>query len=577
MRLITALLALLILSLMMLAGCEKSEGPVVAEVDGKDITLDDFKEYYRYPTQNFASAQDEFDAKREALDSMMVTEMLIHTAHDKGMDDMPDVNKVLAASTDRFLLDALYQKEIQDKINVTDAEIKEFYDNQKWQVRAAHILVETEQEANDIIERIKNGEDFEELAYNLSIDPSAKRNRGDMGYFSWGSMVEEFERAAFSMEIGEISPPVKSPYGYHIIKVLDRHDSGYDENWNEAKPKIREQLEKRQRYALTNEFYERLKTKYPVTVDQSVADYVLHKREELYPPQIMSSIPRNDFDDEQLDKDEKALVLATWPGGQMSLGSYIVTARSSIPPYARPDFDNYDSLASVVFELNKMKILAQEANDLGLANSDFYKHRYELVREYTMADILRNDSIAPPVEPSEEELRTYFEAHKDDFSVPELVHVYEIQVSDEMLARQLARQIKSFADFKQQATKITERPGYRTKQGDLGFVEQRWYPEIFNAAYNAKQGEILGPIRTQGKYSVIYKVESTPRRYRDYLEAKKEITSQLKKGRRDELFNTWLAERRKQANIVVHEDVLWESIDRDAYGALPEDTSVVNP
>ena len=95
-------------------------------------------------------------------------------------------------------------------------------DEQVW---ARHILVETEEEANSIYERLQNGEDFAELAKELSSDTGSGANGGDLGWFGRGAMVAPFEEAAFSLEIGEIGQPVKSDFGYHIIQVL-----GHQEN-----------------------------------------------------------------------------------------------------------------------------------------------------------------------------------------------------------------------------------------------------------------------------------------------------------------------------------------------------------
>lgn len=579
MRLIMALITLLLLALPLafLTGCGKSDGgQAVAVVDGDKVTLDEFETFFRYPNTKFASAQEEFNAKRDVLDSIIVNRLLIQEAYDRGMEDMADVSRVLTANYDKFLLEALYQTQIADKITVSDAEIKEYYENQKIRVRAAHILLDTQEEASEVLERIKAGEDFEELAYNLSIDPSAKRNRGDLGYFTYGSMVDEFEDAAYAMEIGEISPPVKSPYGFHIIKLIDRGPADYNETYDQAKETIRQQIDTRKRYRLTSEFYLAMKEKYPVTIDESVANYPLHKREELYPPAILSSVPRNDFDEDQLDRDEKALVLGTWDGGKMTLGDYIITARNSYPPNVKPDFDNYDSLASIVFDLNKLDILADEARKLGLQDSDVFKEKTEQIREYTMADILRNDSIAPPIKPAEEELRTYYDEHLEEYSVPPLVHLYEIQMTDELRARQLAKEIKSFNQFKNRAEQLTTRSGYRAKQGDLGFVEEKWFPELYRAAYDARPGSILGPIRFQGKYSVVYKVESTPKRYKDYLEVKDEIARAVESQLRDSTFRAWVEKRRQEVEITVNDEVLWETVDKNLYSSTTTE-SPANP
>ncbi|MCW1312284.1 MAG: peptidyl-prolyl cis-trans isomerase [Candidatus Parvarchaeota archaeon] len=87
-------------------------------------------------------------------------------------------------------------------------------------IRCAHILVEKQSVANSILERINKGESFSKLAEQFSID-SSRRRGGDLGYFGRGVMVKEFEKAAFSLNKGQVSQPVKTQFGYHIIKSLD--------------------------------------------------------------------------------------------------------------------------------------------------------------------------------------------------------------------------------------------------------------------------------------------------------------------------------------------------------------------
>lgn len=90
-------------------------------------------------------------------------------------------------------------------------------------VKASHLLVKTEEEAKRIKEEILNGKEFAKAAKEVSLCPSGQ-NGGDLGYFSKGQMVKEFEDAAFSMNVGEISDPIKTQFGYHLIKLTDKKD-----------------------------------------------------------------------------------------------------------------------------------------------------------------------------------------------------------------------------------------------------------------------------------------------------------------------------------------------------------------
>ena len=89
-------------------------------------------------------------------------------------------------------------------------------------VRASHILVATEEEAKAVIDRLNKGEKFEDLAKELSVDTASGVNGGDLDYFLYTDMVQPFSEAAFAMEIGQVSEPVKSDFGYHVIEVTDK-------------------------------------------------------------------------------------------------------------------------------------------------------------------------------------------------------------------------------------------------------------------------------------------------------------------------------------------------------------------
>ncbi|MBI1972901.1 peptidylprolyl isomerase [Candidatus Woesearchaeota archaeon] len=115
---------------------------------------------------------------------------------------------------------------------ITDEEIEAFYEANEddltvpEQVNASHILVKTEEEAKAILKELEKGKNFGTLAREKSIDPSAKTNSGNLGFFSKGQMVPEFETAAFALDEDELSEPTKSQFGYHIIKLHEKREAG---------------------------------------------------------------------------------------------------------------------------------------------------------------------------------------------------------------------------------------------------------------------------------------------------------------------------------------------------------------
>jgi len=176
-------LSLFLAAMALLAGCSKKGNPTLAKVGDKEIKFLDFQDDYGSGKLNFATAQEEFDRKKDMVDSMVVTQLLIDAAYEKNLDKLEELSRVVLANRNRFLLDALYQEQIMKDSDPSDAEVKQFWNKLEFQVRASHILLNNIDTANMLVEKLKAGENFEKLAFDYSIDPSAKRNRGDMGYF----------------------------------------------------------------------------------------------------------------------------------------------------------------------------------------------------------------------------------------------------------------------------------------------------------------------------------------------------------------------------------------------------------
>ena len=152
-------------------------------------------------------------------------------AEGRKLADNPDFKKKLAYFRQKLLVETLLAEETKAK--VTDAEKKKLYDEEigkvkpEDEVRARHILVESEAEIKEIAAKLKAGGDFAALAKEKSKDPGSAAEGGDLGFFSNGQMVPEFSEAAFKLKAGEISEPVKTQFGWHILKVEERRAKAF--------------------------------------------------------------------------------------------------------------------------------------------------------------------------------------------------------------------------------------------------------------------------------------------------------------------------------------------------------------
>lgn len=151
---------------------------------------------------------------------------------------------------------AVIRKLLSPQIEITEEMIQQYYEENTdqfttpEQVRASHILVDTEEEALEIVNELNKGADFAALAQERSTDTASAANGGDLDYFARGRMLAEFEEAAFSMKVGEVTKvPVKSEYGYHIIKKTD-HKAESVATLEESRDKIISILEDEELYTL---------------------------------------------------------------------------------------------------------------------------------------------------------------------------------------------------------------------------------------------------------------------------------------------------------------------------------------
>lgn len=228
----------------MLVGCSNGDDESVATVNGEKITKAELNEalteqYGQEVLNNLiANKIVELEAKKQKVS---VTKDEIEAEYKDYVDQYggEESFKQLLSSYNMDVEDVkkdiknylLTKKVMEDYVGIKDDELKSYFEenkdsyNQAEQVEASHILVDDEKTAKEVIKKLNDGEDFAKLAKEYSTDTGTKDKGGYLGYFGRGEMVEAFENAAFSMKVGSISSePVKTDFGYHIIKVTDKKE-----------------------------------------------------------------------------------------------------------------------------------------------------------------------------------------------------------------------------------------------------------------------------------------------------------------------------------------------------------------
>ncbi|MDD5634622.1 MAG: peptidyl-prolyl cis-trans isomerase [Candidatus Omnitrophica bacterium] len=213
--------------LMASVGCAKEakNKAVLVEIGDTKITVADFEERISNLPQRYQNIINK--QKNEYLNELINDTLLYQEAIDLGLQKDKDVQKVMEEARKKILIAKLLKDKVDDAIVITDEEVKEYYEKNQAEymtpeiMRVSHILVFSRDAAEKILQELRSGRDFEEVARARSLDPTAQRG-GDIGYFPKGQLMPEFEAACSALEIGQMSGAVKTKLGYHIIKLTDR-------------------------------------------------------------------------------------------------------------------------------------------------------------------------------------------------------------------------------------------------------------------------------------------------------------------------------------------------------------------
>ena len=283
-----ALMVIFLLTLFLTTSPTFAKEEILAKVGSHVLTMQQFQEQIRtLPPQLQMAMLQNPQLKEQLIERWVNVTLLGEKAKSLGLDKDPAVMAKIEDVKNSILAQELLKKEIQAKVKITDEEVKEYYEKNKdkfkepEQVKARHILIkvdsnadekkwkEAEEKAKQIKERIEKGEDFAKLAKEFSDDPGTKNRGGELGFFAKGRMVPEFEAAAFALKPGEVSDPVKTAFGYHIIQTLEKK-SAKQKEFNQVKEQIRQMLKREKERKLMDKMIAELKKEHKVTINKEL-------------------------------------------------------------------------------------------------------------------------------------------------------------------------------------------------------------------------------------------------------------------------------------------------------------------
>lgn len=243
---------------------------ILASFREQTITLGEFNQIWEEVPEDYKLQLD----KSLVLDQMISEKLLIQEAKYMGLEEDNDVLEQIKKITEQILVQVLIEREILDKIKVNDEEVLEYYEQnkdgftEKEQVHLYNILLETEEEAQDVLEQLEAGGDFSEIAIEKSAGPSATQG-GDLGYLTRGTIIPEIEEVVFALELEELSEVIKTDFGFHILKITEKKPETVKALEEVKEDIIQTLLPDKQKEAFEN-FLEELKSKSEIEINEEL-------------------------------------------------------------------------------------------------------------------------------------------------------------------------------------------------------------------------------------------------------------------------------------------------------------------
>lgn len=522
----------------------------IAVIGSRVITTADFAERLRdFKRRVGSGVQDTGQLRRELLNNYVNEEILITEAIARGFehDSIGQFEKKRIQVQEK--LNAYYRTVIYPQLAATDDELLRLYIRLNTKIKARHLYAPTYAEADSLYRRLQQGATFEELAQEVFQHPQLQASGGSLGYFTVDEMDPNFEEAAFSMRVGEVSTPIRTASGYSIVQVEDRKQNPLLTEFEFAKS--RDRLEG---------FWRRRKAK---QVAQAHVDSLRNALQISFKPatvaMLLPLIYRRDqstaIDPEATNGHEHAESIDDTPLVQSRLGTWRVAdfrerARFTSEKqqrWIRDEHDLQDYIAGLVVREYMLQQVGKRQLD---RSKEFQKNvakSWDLYLLERMQETIEHDIHIP-----EDTLRHYYDERPERFAFPPRLALREIVVKTEKESQAIVKALDRgvpFAGLKSELSKhqhdvdISQYgPAYYTPP-DLG----KWADQAFSLTI----GETAGPLTMDSLYIFIQCVDKQPAQLRSFQEARHEIVQAMKVMRRDAHFEQAIAAIRQKINVQV--------------------------
>lgn len=496
----------------------QTDEDTLAVIGDRLISKDDFVERYaEFRQRTGDGVPDTYLTRRQVLSTMIDEEILIAEAKRQELHEERAARLERERIEMQQLLNAFAREFIAENVKVDDDELRQLFIRLNTKIKARHLYAPTKEAADSLHASLQNGASFDKLAQDVFQDPELRESGGSLGYFKVDEMEPRFEEAAFALNPGELSEPVKTRDGYSIIMVEDRVTKPLLTEMEYAKHKHklyaywRNRKIKRAMEAFADSMGKQLKVVFNEPVLKELyAKFETDNDDVREESQLNWDI--GDLKHEVLVRSE----LGSWTVAMFRHKATFTTAgqRQAIRDEAR--------FKEFITGLVVRDYMLQRAREAELDQTE--KFNQKVAEEWNTYLYGRMEAYLKEQMPvPSDSVRSYFERNKDLFATPARVNLREIVLNDSLTANEIGEKLRAGAVFADLAQQYSERRWSAERGGELGFLTRNdlgmWGPQIFEM----QVGEIAGPLKMDSKFVFLQCLQKLPGKPRSFEQAREDV------------------------------------------------------
>jgi len=473
------------------------------------------------------------DVQRQALERLIDIEILLFAARKMNLENDFHVKSQIAQKEQELILAEMYRRGVvADDDNIDREEARAYFDRHRLsqQRRLSRILASGPAAIDQVLARLRGTDGFAAVASELSDDGNTAQQGGDLG---WKSRLDFkghiLRRQIFSAEPGAIIGPVQEPDGFSVFTVTGEREVPFED----MVAAVVEAMQEQRRALATFGFLEELAARADIKEESKTFNLLLGRLSE-----AGQEMP-------EFKKGEKQLVLLSLDEKPWTLNHFMAAMQSERD---RAEIRTIDDLRNYARRLYALKVLLpKHARDIGIHETESVSKGIENTRRQALVERIRQVEILERLDPSKEELRTYYDAHKDIYVLEQRTSILEILVDTRQQADSLLTAIERGEDLDELARRYSRRSTrIRRAGGRMQLLRPDKYGNMGWEASNAEIGQIVGPIKTGQGFTVFKVLKKIPGRQQNFDEVWGRVRAHLLQDQTQERFDELLSKLKSQ-------------------------------